>query len=462
MTETHAEPRFDDSLTRFVEILRPILGAELLENGLILRDASGRLALIAEQPIPADQQARAVAALQDQLPRYTRGERSLLYAEQPGVSAIRPSVPHWHETLSLAGGAAIRVAVGEHRIIGQDWLNEPFKGWQPSEPMRLVFASLKGGVGRSTALAITATELARRGYKVLVLDLDLEAPGIGFMLLAEDELPAHGLLDLYVEAGVGGYDRALRLDSLSPSRFARGQGLIDVVPAVGRATLARPGDFLAKIARAYLDHPNGPNGEHSGFLQQTRRLVKDLAQEKAYDAILIDARAGLNETTAASLLGLGADVLLFGDDRPQTFAGLRFLLAHLARFPRLEQDDWLLRFRLIHAMSPADASAQEAYRDRAFDLFRDALYRQQPLVFDACEIPVTDDSSELTLDEFSADDQQAPHYAWPVLRDAHYHSTDPLSQPNLLEPEFYLNSYRALIDGIIAILAMRTDASANL
>lgn len=230
---------------------------------------------------------------------------------------------------------------------------------------------------------------------------------------------------------------------------------------VGRATLAQPGDFLAKIARAYLDHPDSLNGEHSGFLQQTRRLVNDLAQEKAYDAILIDARAGLNETTAASLLGLGADVLLFGDDRPQTFASLRFLLAHLARFPRYLRDDWVMRFRLIHAKAPADARAQQAYRDRAFDVFHQCLYDPLPLVVANGDVLVVEDGEVLTIDEFSADAQEAPHYAWPVLRDANYYSADPLSHPHLLEPEFYHTSYRALIDGIIAILAMRTEASAN-
>lgn len=39
------------------------------------------------------------------------------------------------------------------------------------------FYSYKGGVGRSLALAHCAVELARRGRKVLIVDLDLEAPG---------------------------------------------------------------------------------------------------------------------------------------------------------------------------------------------------------------------------------------------------------------------------------------------
>ncbi|HLM42734.1 MAG TPA: AAA family ATPase, partial [Myxococcaceae bacterium] len=40
------------------------------------------------------------------------------------------------------------------------------------------FYSYKGGVGRSMALANVATLLAHRGRRVLVVDFDLEAPGL--------------------------------------------------------------------------------------------------------------------------------------------------------------------------------------------------------------------------------------------------------------------------------------------
>ena len=48
---------------------------------------------------------------------------------------------------------------------------------------RVVFFSIKGGVGRSTALAATAWHLAQAGKRVLVLDLDLESPGLSSALL---------------------------------------------------------------------------------------------------------------------------------------------------------------------------------------------------------------------------------------------------------------------------------------
>ncbi len=58
---------------------------------------------------------------------------------------------------------------------------------------RIVFFSIKGGVGRSTALAATAWALAESGKRVLVLDLDLESPGLSSSLLPEDRRPTHGI-----------------------------------------------------------------------------------------------------------------------------------------------------------------------------------------------------------------------------------------------------------------------------
>ena len=40
------------------------------------------------------------------------------------------------------------------------------------------FYSFKGGVGRTMALANVAALLAKWGYSVLVVDWDLEAPGL--------------------------------------------------------------------------------------------------------------------------------------------------------------------------------------------------------------------------------------------------------------------------------------------
>ena len=302
-----------------------------------------------------------------QLQAYCREDRILLYKEQAGVSWIIKQARQSKAQISLNESEQVTIKFLENRIVGQDWLTEPARGWQSPNPARFVFASLKGGVGRSTALAVVATEWARQGRKVLVVDLDLEAPGIGSMLLQEEELPKFGVLDWFVEQKLSGTDEEFLADMTAASTFGGGKGLIDVAPAVGKASNRHPGNVTGKIARAYLESHNEA-GEPSSFLKQTQVLIDMLSELKHYDAILIDARAGLNETTAAAILGLGADILLFGEDTPQTFSSYRYLLAHLARFPRNEDDDWLYRLHMIHAKASADAGRQQAFRDNAHEI----------------------------------------------------------------------------------------------
>ena len=55
-------------------------------------------------------------------------------------------------------------------------------------PIFVTFYSFKGGVGRTMALANVAAILAGRGRRVLMIDFDLEAPGL--TLLARKELAA--------------------------------------------------------------------------------------------------------------------------------------------------------------------------------------------------------------------------------------------------------------------------------
>src|SRR5205823_3755864 len=49
---------------------------------------------------------------------------------------------------------------------------------RPPDVYTITFYSFKGGVGRTFALVNVAAELARRGRRVLLVDFDLEAPGL--------------------------------------------------------------------------------------------------------------------------------------------------------------------------------------------------------------------------------------------------------------------------------------------
>jgi hypothetical protein len=71
-------------------------------------------------------------------------------------------------------------------------------------PICASFYSLRGGVGRSTALACTGRILSAKGRKVVCVDMDLEAPGLASLFGCEQQVEANqGVADLLVQIDQG-------------------------------------------------------------------------------------------------------------------------------------------------------------------------------------------------------------------------------------------------------------------
>jgi hypothetical protein len=276
---------------------------------------------------------------------------------------------------------------------------------------------------------------------VLVVDLDLESPGVGETLLSPENTPDFGALDYFVENGLVPLDDSFFARLVGVSALTS-RGVVHVVPAVGRLSQEHPQNVLGKLSCAYLEDPVSA-GQHGSFLYQVRALLGELARRGEYTAIFVDARAGLNESTAAAVLGLGADVLLFGMDTPQTFAGYRYLLSYLQRFvPQGAQpdDDFRWRLRMVHARASADPKKQKAFRDNAHELFAEHLY----------EVPSDGVADPGDLFNFDLDDPTAPHFAWPILDDSQYREFDPLSQPEQLSEPLYARTFGPFLDALRA------------
>ena len=63
----------------------------------------------------------------------------------------------------------------------------------------VTFYSFKGGTGRSMALVNTALELVKDGRKVLIVDFDLEAPGLDTFSLPRPLGPTKGIVEFVHE-----------------------------------------------------------------------------------------------------------------------------------------------------------------------------------------------------------------------------------------------------------------------
>lgn len=398
-----AEPVFyDDSLPLAITAVCDVLGTDV--DVTYLRDGQGQVHAFVPESVAESKIATLEQALRARLGHYA-----------PSFGpAIHQGLPSSEPVLLVVGDR--RVKYVERRFAGVDWTLSPTT--LEENPPRLVFYSIKGGVGRTTAMTVLATQIAMRGGSVLCLDLDLEAPGLGQAMLPNDLTPEFGALDWLAERAIQGENGVFpKLSALvGTSPIARHAGRIDVIPAFGSRCLTSPGAVLGKLSRSLLE--TSENGGLTTFGMRVSELISRACEVRRYDAVLIDARAGLSEISAAPLLALGADVLLFMADSNQSFATYAALLTYLQRFAPAnpQADDWRLRLKTVRGRvaNPSDATAATRFLDRIANVFAESLYDAET------------DETELEAFNFAPDDTDAPHYPVSIAFDPRFQTYEPL------------------------------------
>lgn len=431
-----AKVRFDDALPVFARTVAEFLGRSTVESGVFIRDVSGRLAFFSSDRLKPEVVDKLSAVVRVRLGEYARTDR--LIADQTEFGAEEILKEAGLQSLTIDG---LQIRLGDRRIVGVDWLRAPSDLAPP--PPRFVFASLKGGVGRSTALCVTAADLAARGLRILAVDFDLEAPGLGAMLFDEKTLPEYGLVDALTEGALYALDRSFLADLVSASPLGDGRGRIDVVPAFGRRSLTYPGNVLAKLSRAYLEVPQD-DGRVLTLLDRVRVLVDMLAGFQRYDAILVDSRAGLHESTPAAILGLGAEVFLFGLNEPQTFQGYSALFSHLARLGSARQAGWLDRLTMIQGR--ADPNSRRQFEESCDILF--AMFSERQRISDTKVVPLPaepfsnvpwDDSAE--VDDLELTESASSGNVTCIFDDERFKNFHPIARKDLLSKAVYNSAY---------------------
>ncbi|MBF0123922.1 MAG: ParA family protein [Magnetococcales bacterium] len=387
-------------MTTFDQILpsiRGVLHAQLenlkkLERLVINRDLNGRVRLVVDEKVFDNTEARAaldaiVCALAECLGSHSfPAERMVLF--ESDVLAVMQGAPNFN----LEGFS--NVTVVDRLAAETDWATiAPIA----TGARRTVFFSIKGGVGRSTALAAGAWSLAQVGKRVLVLDIDLESPGISCSLLPNERRPTYGIADWLVEDLVDNGASVFE-DMIATSDFSH-DGEIYVVPAHGRD----PGEYVAKLGRVWMPKI-GADGSRQSWSKRLNRLLDDLEKRWQPDVILIDSRAGIDEIASACITDLGAHtVLLFAMNSEQTWSGYRILFRHWRRTRAVS--DIRERLQLIGSMIPEVGGVEyfNDLRENAWNVFAEELYDEVP-------------AGELIGDYFSFDetDQTAPHYPLPI------------------------------------------------
>jgi len=236
-------------------------------------------------------------------------------------------------------------------------------------PAIITFYSFKGGQGRTTALAAVSLLLARRGFRVGMVDLDLEAPGLGSIFFPEDSAPT-GVIDYLINKPVLGAEYTLSASVLSVTdRHLIGEGHpIRVLPA-GHVNA----NYLEKLARLDFQH------QMSGLIRDTlKRLLTEFADAYDLDFLFIDSRAGFHDLGGLAITQLSHAVVLLGNQSRQTWAGLipvvQALSGHGVREP--------VPVVLVHAMAPGPSHINfthetRMFRETAYDVFQRYYYPEQ-------------------------------------------------------------------------------------
>ncbi|MEU3599982.1 AAA family ATPase [Streptomyces sp. NPDC006798] len=198
----------------------------------------------------------------------------------------------------------------------------------------VAFHSFKGGVGRTLHAVAMANAVAQRGGSVLLVDADLEAPGITWMHRAQGgqlDFCYEDLLALLQGAEDGSWSAAVDiaaayLPNQQVGRYSGGR--VTVVPSSRRPLLGPP-----RIDPADLLTP----GRSPYFLTEA---LAALAARVGADTVVVDLRAGATELSAPILLDPRVQRVFVTTLSHQSLAGTERLLRQLGhRAPTLQGVD---------------------------------------------------------------------------------------------------------------------------
>ena len=169
------------------------------------------------------------------------------------------------------------------------------------------FYSFKGGVGRTMALVNAAVELTRRGRKVLVVDFDLEAPGLDTFDILRPAAQAPGVVDF-----VGEYldsDQTPEIEGFVSESVVDGLWIMRSGAQQGYAANFGQIDWLELYERrnGYL------------LLEDMKAQWKQVLQP---DYVLIDSRTGHTDTCGICIRQLPDAVTILFFPNEQNLRGL--------------------------------------------------------------------------------------------------------------------------------------------
>ncbi len=187
----------------------------------------------------------------------------------------------------------------------------------------VTFYSYKGGVGRTTALALFASYLSiHQEKKVFVIDCDFEAPGlINFFNVSSESTPKSGVVE-YFKDKEAGFKINLEDYLYEVSNEYCGDGKIWLMPS-GNV-------FAASDRNCYLEGLGRIDIRDSlHFENQFKEMISIIEETFKPDIICIDSRTGFNDLIGILGNYISDVVVGFFGNNVQNKPGLHFLIERM-------------------------------------------------------------------------------------------------------------------------------------
>lgn len=256
------------------------------------------------------------------------------------------------------------------------------------------FYSYKGGVGRTTALALFASSYAmHHSKKVFIIDCDFEAPGlINFFQISSEDKPKNGVVE-YIKDKEATLNPNLRDDYVyEVSKKYTGGGEVNMMPSGNIFYQADRNDYLEALARIDL-HDNNT------LTLQFKDLIEDINNEFRPDVILIDSRTGFNDVFGIVATKLSTIAIGFFGNNTQNTPGLQFFLDVMLASN--------IKTNVILALSIISSSYSKAlasFKDKVYEYIKNEFadeYSGMPA------IPIYCLSRQTSLEKIGTDDEDS-------------------------------------------------------
>lgn len=288
----------------------------------------------------------------------TPGEKEL-GGSLPGDIELE-DLPLWPE--ALAQGAHFEPGTGSLHLLSD--IDEDI-----DPPIVASFYSLRGGVGRSTALAYTAYLLASAGRKVVCIDMDLEAPGLTALFGKEKE----------IEEGMGLVHLLIAIDQCEKPDITK--HLLRVSETYDLYCLPA-GNIDANYARIlrFIDPESWYRVDRNPLRELMDALRKDLPFIP--DVILLDARTGITQLSGPVLFDLSDMSIIVFFPHPQTETGTEALVKALLAAKTRRDFAPEIRFLVSPIPSSRAPEVAQRYKKRAFKWIADwiSMWKENPRV----------------------------------------------------------------------------------